>query len=130
MKLLNKLKELLNLSAKNKEESYVYLTINKYHWADSTRLPVHFRCLKEHTARPYFYNYEATDSPDAEYIKVKEGKDFDFRTNFYNNDYILDTVTKTIYLFTFKGLIKTDIEFVSYVNEVKRTDPYPIIQKE
>lgn len=124
MKLFDKLKGLLK--PKEKPAEYIYLIADKYSYADIERLPKNHICLKDHTAWLHIYNY--VDAESSALIKAKKGDEKFF--SFHDNHYVMDTVSKTIYLFSFKGLITTDIEFISYVKEVKRTDPYPIIEKE
>lgn len=124
MKLFDESKGLLK--PKEKPAEYIYLIADKYSYVDIERLPKNHICLKEHTAWLHIYNYVASEYSDL--IMAKRGDEKFF--GFHDNHYVMDTISKTIYLFSFKGLIKTDIEFISYVKGVKRTDPYPFIEKE
>lgn len=124
MKLLNKLKGLFK--PKEKPANYIYLALDKFSYADLERLPQNHICLKDY--RPWITRYNYVDAESSDLIKAKTGDEKFF--DFHENHYVMDTGSNTIYLFSFEGLIKTDIAFISYVKEVKRTDPYPIIASE
>lgn len=127
MKLLDKLKVLFKPKTKDTfMVQYVYLRNCDVSF-DTKRIPKSWIPMVLHSDWKHIYAYP--ESNDTTYmIKVlsKDWKSIADRRALY----IFDPEMKQVYILKDFAFVTTNIEFISYVNEVKRTDPYPIIQKE